>query len=156
VRPHYFAVAAVTVLVAAAGSAFARSGMPWYRRLSLPSWTPPPPLIGLLWTLIYLLAAVSAILALDAAGPSRSPMIAALYAVNAFLNLAWPYLFFTRRQIGSATLDAALLTVSVAVLGVQAFPLSPAAAVLLAPYLLWSAFATFLSYVIFRRNPTAA
>ncbi len=156
VRVHYFAVAAVTLLVAWAGSAFARAGRSWYHRLRLPSWTPPSRRFGLVWTLIYFLAAVSAALALDAAGPALFPMIAALYAVNAFLNLAWPYLFFNRRQIGSATLDAALLAVSVAVLMAEVFPLSAAASVLLAPYLLWSAFASVLSYVIFRRNPSPA
>jgi benzodiazapine receptor len=142
----------VTAGVAAGGRSFSRFGMEWYRGLKVPSWTPAGSVIGRVWLVLYVTAALSAALALNAAPAERYTMVAALYAVNAFLNLAWPYLFFVRRQIGSAALEALLLAASVAVIQGNVLMSSPVAAVLLLPYLGWTLFAARLTYAIYGLN----
>ena len=152
---RYAVIAAVTVVTALAGSWITRGGMGWYLRLRVPSWTPSGKVIGAVWTVLYLLAAISAALSLDAVAADRRDMLAALFGVNAFLNVAWNYLFFERRQIGSAAMEAALLALSIVILMVQIFPFSPLAAWLLAPYLIWVCIATALTAMIFRLNINA-
>ena len=151
-RAHYLIIPLVTAGVAAGGGWLSRSGMEWYRGLRVPSWTPAGNVIGRVWAALYVMAALSAALALNAAPPERYTMVAALYAVNAFLNLAWPYLFFVRRQIGSAALEALLLAASVAVIQGNVLMSSPVAAVLLLPYLGWTLFAARLTYAIYGLN----
>jgi tryptophan-rich sensory protein len=148
-----FIVVAVTLLTASLGAWITRSGLEWYRTIHVPSWTPSGKAIGRVWTVIYTLTAVSAMLSLRAADSAQFPMLAALFGVNAFLNAAWSYLFFGQRQLGSAVLDSGLLALSIVVLIVTVVPLSILAAALLVPYLLWVIFATGLTYAIFRLNP---
>ncbi|HPI78245.1 MAG TPA: tryptophan-rich sensory protein, partial [bacterium] len=53
----------VVLLLSFAGGQFTSSGMDWYRTIQLPEWTPPGSVIGIVWTTIYILTAISAIIA---------------------------------------------------------------------------------------------
>ena len=149
---HYILIPLIAIAVVMAGSLITRSGIPWFRTLRIPSWMPPAKIITGMWTILSVLTCVSAILAWDASPVRERGEVAALYLVNAFLNVAFSYLFFVQHQMGSATLDAALLAISVATIMVQVFSASWIAALLLAPYLLWVLFATYLSFTVFRLN----
>lgn len=151
-QAHYILIPLIAIAVIMAGSLITRSGLAWFRTLSVPVWMPQTKTITGMWTILAVLACVSAILGWDASPErDRGPM-AALYLVNAFLNVAFSYLFFARHQMGSATLEAILLAMSVALIGVQVWTASWVAALLLAPYLLWVMFATYLSFTVFRLN----
>lgn len=150
--PHYIVIALATIATAVAGGWLTQSGMKWYRTIRVPSWTPAGRTIGAVWTVLYAMAAISAMLAFANGGGARPAMLAALFAVNALLNVAWCFLFFMQRQIGSAALESALLALSIVMLIVNVYPLSLLAALLLAPYLVWVLFATGLTYAIFRLN----
>jgi len=149
---HYILIPLIAVAVVMAGSLITRSGIPWFRTLRIPSWMPPAKIITGVWTILCVLTCVSAVLAWDASPPRDRGETAALYLVNAFLNVAFSYLFFARHQMGSATLEAVLLAMSVAIIMVQVAAASWIAALLLAPYLLWVLFATYLSFTVFRLN----
>lgn len=79
-------------------------------------------------------------------------MLAALFVVHALLNVAWCFLFFVQRQIGSAALECSLVVLCVVMLTIGVFPLSVLGALLLVPYLAWSLYAMGLTYAIFRLN----
>ena len=57
---HYFLVPFFYILVAISGRMFTSTGT-WYQDLMKPSFTPPGALIGVMWTLIYILTALSLI-----------------------------------------------------------------------------------------------
>jgi len=151
-QAHYILIPLIAIAVVMAGSLITRSGIGWYRTLRIPPWTPPTRIITGVWTILYVLTALSAILSWDAMPQTQRAPVTALYGVNAFLNVAFSYLFFVRHQMGSATLEAALLAISVAVIMVQVATASWVAALLLVPYLLWVLFATYLSFTVFRLN----
>ena len=48
--------------VAAIGGALTQLG-PWYQALKVPAWQPPGPAFGIVWTTIYILTTISAVLA---------------------------------------------------------------------------------------------
>jgi len=149
---HYILIPLIAIAVLMAGSLITRSGTRWFQTLRIPSWMPPTKIITGMWTILAVLTCISAILAWDTSPePDRAEM-AALYLVNAFLNVAFSYLFFARHQMGSATLEAMLLAISVVLIGLQVWAASWIAALLLAPYLLWVLFATYLSFTVFRLN----
>jgi benzodiazapine receptor len=156
VQAHYILIPLIAIAVVLAGSLITRSGLAWYRTLRIPPWTPAAKIITGVWSILYVLTCVSAILAWDASPEQVRGQVVALYMVNAFLNVAFSYLFFARHQMGSATLEAVLLAVSVAVIMVQVFPASWIAALLLAPYFLWVLFASYLSFTVFRLNARSA
>ncbi|HTP89097.1 MAG TPA: TspO/MBR family protein [Bryobacteraceae bacterium] len=151
-QAHYILIPLIAVGVVMAGSLITRSGLAWYRTLRIPAWTPPSRIIAGMWTILALLTCASAILAWDTTPPAALGQLAALYLVNAFLNVAFSYLFFVRHQIGSATIEALLLAISVGIMMVQVAPGSWVAALLLVPYLLWVLFAAWLSFTVFRLN----
>jgi translocator protein len=152
---HYILIPLIAIGVVLAGSLITRSGIDWFHTLRIPSWMPPTRIITGVWTILAVLTCVSAILAWDACPERDRGEVAALYLVNAFLNVAFSYLFFVRRQMGSATLEAALLAISVAAIMAQVWMASWSAAILLAPYLLWVLFATYLSFTVFRLNASS-
>lgn len=148
-------IPATTVGVAVLGSSLTASGMEWYRGINLPSWTPDGSVIGTVWTVIFILATVSAILVKNYPGAKhadRVPWIMAAFLLNAALNVAWSWLFFRLHLIGWAAWEAALLGLSVVALIVLIRPISKVASGLLVPYAVWVAFATFLTFSVWRLN----
>jgi benzodiazapine receptor len=132
-----------TVAVAVIGSLATREGMSWYRKLRVPSWTPPGSVIGAVWTALYVLATASALLVY--AAPSAHPLVWPLFVLNAVLNALWSYVFFWAHQLWLAVAEAAVLALSVLALIIVIWPVSPLASLLLVPYFLWTCFATLLA-----------
>jgi len=154
-KPNYILIPLAVVAVSVIGSMFTSAGIGsgWYEMIARPDWTPPGSVIGAVWTTIFVLTAVSALLVWNAKGRDRrirSAMVA--YAVNGILNVAWSYIFFVRHWLGFAAFEAGLLGVSVVVIMALIWKRSRSAALLLAPYACWASFATFLTFMIWRMN----
>jgi translocator protein len=146
-------VAAVaTVAVAVVGGLLTEVG-DWYRALRKPSWQPPDWLFGPAWTVILALAAWAGVLAWQGAhdGPARVRVVV-LFAINGALHMLWSPLFFKLRRPDWALAEVPFLWLSVAALMIGLAPLAPSAPWLLAPYLVWVAFAAWLNLAIVRLN----
>jgi len=140
--------------IALAGSAFTSQGLgPWYDTLAKPSFTPPGSVIGMIWTVIYILAAISLIIFISNARDKHGfwPIIG-LYITNGIINALWSYIFFTKHLIGLAVIDAGLIGATVLVMIMAVWRYSAASAILLLPYLGWVSFATYLTYIIHKMN----
>lgn len=140
--------------VALFGSTFTRKGLEvWYSELSKPSFTPPGSLIGIAWTIIYILTAVSLIIFIvRSRNESYFRPILGLYVVNGVVNALWSYIFFDQHMLGLAFFDAVLIWVTVALLVFLNRQRVPVASLLLVPYLLWTSFALYLSFAIWQLN----
>jgi len=130
--------------------------MDWYKTINLPSFTPAGGIIGTVWTIIFILTTISAIIVFtrDDEQTTRAQKwrIGALFIANALLNIFWSYLFFTQHEIGWATGEALILNLSVIFLIVCIWPISKTASILLLPYTAWVTFATYLSYIVYTLN----
>ena len=150
---NYIVIPLIAAGVSAVGGSFTSSGMDWYRAINLPPWTPPGSIIGVIWTVIYILTAASAIIVWNTwPRPAAFRAIIALFAVNAFLNATWSFVFFARGMISAAFVHALALEATVIALLLLIRPISKTAALLLAPYAAWTAFASFLTLTIARLN----
>ena len=126
---------------------------PWYRDLRKPAWNPPDWVFGPAWTLILALAGWSGVSAWSNASSSAEQIrILALFGINIFLHVLWSPLFFNLRRPDWALIEIPFLWISIVALMFGLAPLSPASTWLLAPYLLWVAFAAFLNLKIVRMN----
>ena len=143
---------ALTLGLLAVGGLLTQVGA-WYAALRKPSWNPPNWLFGPAWTAILGLAAWAGVLAWTAAPDDAARWrIGVLYAVNMVFHALWSPLFFTLKRPDWALIEAPFLWFSVLALVIGLAPLSALAPWLLAPYLVWVAFATVLNAVIVRMN----
>ena len=146
---NYFVIPVVAFLVGFIGSKFTAVGINsgWYAALAKPAWTPPGYVIGIVWTVIYILTAIAALIAWNS--PKCSKTVKWLFVANAILNVLWSFLFFTLYAIGSAAIECFVLWISVIALMYYLWDISKVASCLLVPYAGWVAFATFLNCLIF-------
>jgi len=152
-KPGSIVIPIVVVLVAVAGSVVTSMGMGWYETLAIPNLAPAGGVIGAVWTGIYILGAISALLVWNAPAESRRrrrriQLVMWTFIVNAVLNVLWSVVFFGLHLTDLAVWWAVLLGVSVVVLIVTTWRISKLASLLLIPYALWVGFATHLAYLI--------
>lgn len=151
---YFIIIPLITILTSGLGSFFTSKGLEsWYKNINLPSFTPPGSTIGLVWTTIFILATVSAILVWGKKMPiSKRQIIAIAFIVNAFLNILWSYLFFGQHLLLAAFFEALVLEISVLVLIYLLYPISKISAFLLIPYSVWVLFASYLTYLVWLLN----
>lgn len=144
--------AAAALLVAGLGGTITELGA-WYQGLEQPSWKPPDWLFGPAWTLIFGLAAASAVVGWRAmAGQIGQVWLVGLFCLNGTLNILWSWLFFRFQRPDLALAEVTLLWLSVLALMILLYRKSRTASLLLLPYLLWVAFAAMLNLAVVRLN----
>ena len=71
-KPNFFIIPIIAILTATVGSMISEEGIKrWYKNLKKPAITPPNKYFGWIWTIIFILSAVSALI---------------IWNSNAFLN----------------------------------------------------------------------
>jgi tryptophan-rich sensory protein len=144
--------AAAAIVVAVAGGVLTEIG-PWYRNLKKPSWQPPDWAFGPVWTVILVMAAISAALAWEAAPDAGAKTIVFIVLlVNSILNIAWSAIFFKMKRPDWALIEVALLWLSILALILVLGSYSTTAGLLMVPYIVWVSIASFLNFRIVQMN----
>lgn len=136
---------------AAAGAVASVDAAAFYARLGKPPWAPPPGVFRPVWTALYALMGVSAWLVWRAPGPNRRALL--LFAAQLAANALWSWLFFAWHRGAYAAAEILVLLALIAATAVAFWRRSRLAAALLAPYLLWVAFASALTWSVWLANP---
>jgi tryptophan-rich sensory protein len=144
----------VTFTAPLIGSFFTRQAVSdWYANLNKPFFTPPNWLFGPVWTVLYLLMALSAFLVWQKG--LANPLVKvslALYLLQLILNCLWTPLFFGLKMPLVAFCEIVMLW-CVIVLTILAFArVSIPAALLLLAYIVWTSFAAVLNFSIWMLN----
>uniref|UniRef100_A0A9L0SPY4 Translocator protein n=1 Tax=Equus caballus TaxID=9796 RepID=A0A9L0SPY4_HORSE len=129
-------------------------GLRWYASLQKPWWHPPHWTLGPIWGTLYsAMGYGSYMIWKELGGFSEEALVPlGLYIGQLALNWAWPPIFFGARQMGWALVDLLLTGGMAAATAVAWQDVSPPAARLLYPYLVWLAFAATLNYRVWRDN----
>jgi tryptophan-rich sensory protein len=152
IMPPVAAAFACALAVSIFGALATQIG-PWYFALKKPSWQPPDWLFGPVWTLIFGLAALAAVLAWRHAPPGAAHLRIVLgFVANMILNSLWSVLFFRLQRPDWALVEVAFLWASIVIVMMIVWQFSHAATWLLAPYLLWVSFASYLNLTIVQLN----
>ena len=142
---------ALTAAAAVVGGLAGDFRSEWYRDLRKPSWQPSAATIGTVWSILYTeIAIAGSLLWVRRSRAGRE--IGPLFVAQSLLNAAWTPLFTRARRLDLATMDCAALVVVNTGLVTSASRASRLAGLLLFPYLVWSGFATFLSWTLYRLN----
>jgi benzodiazapine receptor len=115
----------------------------WYASFAKPSWTPPPFAFPIVWTLLYILMGISFWRLWDRQPPAAARSKAMTwFLVQLALNALWSPVFFGWHGTRTALIIIVALLVALAATIITAARVDRAAAWLLAPYLIWVAYAT--------------
>lgn len=126
----------------------------WYESLQRPALTPPNWVFGPVWTVLYIMIALSIFLIVKNHKAGSGFGIYILIALHLITNFSWTALFFRLQSPGLALIDIAVLDVTLALMVYYFWQINRVASTLLWPYLLWVLFATYLnfSFYILNRN----
>lgn len=129
-----------------------RQSMSDYAGLNKPVFAPPGWLFPVVWTMLYVLMAVSAYLALRQGGSDGARTLV-LYYAQLIVNLIWPVLFFMQKAYGLSFVWLLLLLALVIILVSQLFKENKLSGWLMVPYLAWLVFAAVLNFAVAYLNP---
>jgi tryptophan-rich sensory protein len=137
---------------AAIGAGASMEAGEFYATLARPGWAPPASVFGPVWSVLYLMMAIAAVLAWRSRREGKARALA-LFAVQLALNGLWSWLFFAFHLGALAFVDIVLLWLLVVATVMAFWRLRPLAGALLLPYLAWISFAAALNFAVWRLNP---
>lgn len=132
-------------------SALLSGNMDIYSTLNKPPLSPPGFIFPIAWTILYILMGISSYIIYMSQSPNREKALK-IYAVQLAINFFWSILFFGFSQYLLSFLWLVLLIAVIIVMIREFYQISPLAAWLQLPYLLWCVFAAYLNFMIFRLN----
>ena len=130
-----------------------RNGTEIYGQTAVqPFLAPPAWLFPVVWTILYALMGIGAGLVSQKPQSETADRALNLMVAQLVVNFFWPLLFFNARAYGFALLWLLLLLVLVVWMTLEFRKVSPLAAKLQIPYILWLLFATYLNAAVWYLN----
>ena len=128
-----------------------RNGMKEYASLKRPPLSPPGAVFPVVWTILFILMGIGAAMVWLTRRTERVRALA-VYGIQLAVNFFWSILFFAFSQYLLAFIWLIALIVLIVLMIYSFYQISPAAAYLQIPYLLWCLFAACLNFAIYRLN----
>jgi benzodiazapine receptor len=137
------------------GSVFTTSAIPtWYASLQKPAFTPPNWLFAPVWITLYLLMGIAAFIIWRKGLDEKKVRTALIiFAVQLVINILWSVVFFGLESPLSGLIVIIILWIAILITILRFAKISPAAAWIMVPYILWVSIATALNASIWALNP---
>ena len=149
-------IISVVIALAVGGlSAVITSGsMDVYENLNQPALAPPSVVFPIVWTILFALMGISAAIVYKFRNekPDEVRNAFIVYGVNLAVNFLWSIIFFNMQAYLFAFIWLVLLWIVIAAMILLFRKVSPLAAYLQIPYLLWVTFAGYLNLMIYLLN----
>ena len=142
---------AIPLAVGGLAALITRNSMDMYDSVTKPPLAPPAILFPIAWGVLYVLMGISSYIIYNSNSALKSSALL-IYAVSLVVNFVWPILFFNMQAFLASFLWLVLLWVLVLLTILQYRKISPLAAYLQIPYLLWLTFAGYLNFMIYILN----
>ncbi|MEB3827565.1 TspO/MBR family protein [Phormidium sp. CCY1219] len=150
----WMAIAAVTVLVAVVGNRLNSDDIRWFNRLQRPRWLTFERAIPIIWTVIFICAAWSAVLVWEAdPGSLQTWVLMGFYLVLEMVTIAYTPVMCKLHSLMVGTIVGGTGALLGYMLAVSVFPISLWAFGLLVPYLIWSPIGTYTTWAMIKLNP---
>ena len=132
-------------------SALFSGNMSSYSILTQPAFSPPGFIFPVVWTILYILMGASSYIVYSSNSPNK-PKALLIYGIQLFFNFCWSIIFFGLDLYLFAFIWLIALIFIIIIMIRQFYIVSPLAAYLQIPYLIWCIFAAYLNFSIFILN----
>ena len=153
IKPYLIAIF-IPLAVGGLSALISGGGMDFYETITVPPLAPPAILFPIVWGILYVLMGISS--AIVYTKRERAPESArdgiALYGASLIVNFFYSVFLFRLRLFLFTTLWILLLLALIAAYTWKYARVSRPAAYLQIPYLIWTAFATYLTFSIYLLN----
>ncbi|MDD2566335.1 MAG: tryptophan-rich sensory protein [Candidatus Gracilibacteria bacterium] len=121
----------------------------WYSQLIKPTWSPPSWIFGPVWTVLYIMIAVSFGKVFLMVIKKEIPFIVALpFILNLIFNFAFTTIQFGLKNNPLAAVDILLVLITLIWAMIAIYPHMKWITYIQIPYLIWVSFATVLQFTI--------
>lgn len=153
IKPFVISIA-IALGIGGLSAILTSDSMDIYSDIVQPSLAPPAILFPIVWTILFTIMGIGAALVWNKKDEQPKEVQDALvvYAVNLFMNFFWSIIFFNMRAFLFAFIWLVLLWVVILIMILKFRKVSPLAAYLQIPYLLWVTFAGYLNLAIYILN----
>lgn len=138
-------------LAAGSLSALLSRSMTTYSSITKPDFSPPAYVFPIVWTILYVLMGISSYIIYNSDNPASGKALK-IYILQLFFNFCWSIIFFRFNLYLFALIWLVVLIVLIYMMIREFYKISPWAAYLQIPYLLWCIFAALLNFFIFKMN----
>ncbi len=120
--------------------------MDWFDSLNKPFLNPPDWIFTPVWTILYIMIAISFFLFLRGGITKEKRWPLAFFLIQLALNFAWSPIFFGMQNISLAFVVLVLMYLFLILTIITFFKYSKLASIMLIPYMLWLSFAAYLNF----------
>ena len=146
-----FIISILIPLAVGSISALISGNMSSYTALNKPAFSPPGYIFPIVWTILYILMGISSYIVYSSNSPNK-PKALLIYGIQLFFNFCWSIIFFGLDLYLFAFIWLIALIFIIIIMIRQFYIVSPLAAYLQIPYLIWCIFAAYLNFSIFILN----
>lgn len=141
----------ISLLTGGLAAFLTQNSMEVYNQLNQPALSPPGWIFPIVWTILYILMGISAYIIYHSNSPDKEKALT-IYGWQLFFNFLWSIIFFNLQNILLAFLVLIILWLLIIAMIKSFKDISPLAACLQVPYLLWVTFAGYLNFMLFILN----
>lgn len=144
----------IALLTGALSALLTRGSMNIYTEINKPPLAPPGYLFPIVWGVLYVLMGISSAMVYIKSKelPSGQKTGLGVYFLQLAVNFLWSIIFFSLRAFLFSFIWIILLWILIIIMIIRFYKVSPVAAVLQIPYLLWVTFAAYLNLAIYLIN----
>ncbi len=125
---------------------------PWYASLAKPSLNPPANIFSIVWPILYLLMGISLYLVWSKGNEKETNLTVRFFWRHLLFNALWSVSFFALQSPFLGLVNIIVLDILVVILIGKFYKIEKKAGYLLAPYLVWILFATYLNFGVWYLN----
>lgn len=145
---------AIPLVVGGAAGLLTMNSMEAFEALNQPPLSPPGWLFPVVWTVLYVLMGIASYLVSVSDAPHEEKARALwTYGIQLAFNFLWPIAFFNLKWYLFAFLWLVILWILILITALRFGRIRKPAGYLLVPYLLWVAFAGYMTLGIYLLNP---
>lgn len=142
---------AIPLLAGVLSGFLTKDAMELFQSMTKPPFSPPGWLFPVVWSILYILMGISSFLIYRSNSENKEEALS-LYLYQLLVNFLWPVFFFSFGWYFFSLLWLLLLWFLVVKMISVFYKISPAAALLNIPYLLWLTFAAYLNAGVWLLN----
>lgn len=153
IKPYVISVA-MALAVGGLSALLTKNNMSVYNNIERPALAPPMVVFPIVWSILFILMGISGAMVWVNREKDPDTAFAALrvYGMQLIINFFWSIIFFNMQAYLFAFIWLVLLWIFILVMIAQFRKISPLAAYLQLPYLLWVTLAGYLTLMIYLLN----